>query len=109
MQDPIAEHQAPVMFIGGCNFHVDDVNNYQVKHFAHMLGAFDLKQHVNGITHNDGHTLDLVITRSEDSIMRKIWIRDPAIPDHRAIHCELNLRKNLYMPKNGSFSVITIY
>ena len=64
------------------NTQPQSTNDYQVKHFAHMLGAFDLKQYVNGISHNDGHTLDLVITRSEDSIVRKIWIRDPAISDH---------------------------
>lgn len=62
----LAEHPGPIIFIGDFNFHVDDVNDYQAKRFANMFGAFDLNQHVNDITNKDGHTLDLVITRSED-------------------------------------------
>ena len=68
LEKTLAEHPGPIIFIGDFNFHVHDVNDYQAKRFANMLGAFDLKRHVNDITHMDGHTLDLVITRSEDSI-----------------------------------------
>ena len=99
LEKTLAEHPGPIIFIGDFNFYVDDVNDYQARSFANMLGAFDLKKHFNGITHNDGHILDLVITRSEDSIVRKIWIRDPAISDHRAIHCKLNLWKPVYAKK----------
>ena len=35
--------------------------------------------------------------------MRKIWIRDPAISDHQAIRCELNLRKPAYAKKMVQF------
>ena len=35
------------------------------------LELFDLKQHVRVITHKDGHTHDLVITRCDDSLVTK--------------------------------------
>lgn len=35
--------------------------------------------------------------------MIKIWIRDLAISDHRAIHCELNLRKPVFAKKMVHF------
>ena len=60
------------MFIGGCNFHVDDVNNYQVKHFAHMLGAFDLKQYhcVMPLTVSlcNAHLAILAFTKGRDQL-----------------------------------------
>ena len=96
-------HPGPVIFIGDFNFHVDDPNDYQAKRFTDLLRSFDLKQHVNGITHKDGHTLDLVITRSDDSLIRKLSIRDPAISDHRAVHCELNLQKPIYAKKTVQY------
>ena len=103
LEKTLAVHPGPVIFIGDFNFHVDDPNDYQAKRFTELLRSFDLKQHVNGITHKDGHTLDLVITRSDDSLIRKLSIRDPAISDHRAVHCELNLQKPIYAKKTVQY------
>ena len=73
LEKTLTEHSDPIIFTGDFNFLVDDVNDYQMKRFVNnLLGAFNLKQHVNGTTHEDSHTLDLVITRSEDLIVRKI-------------------------------------
>ena len=99
LEKTLAVHPGPVIFTGDFNFHVDDPNDYQAKRFTDLLRSFDLKQHVNRITHKDGHTLDLVITRSDDSLIRKLSIRDPAISDHRVVHCELNLQKPIYAKK----------
>ena len=103
LEKTLAVHPGPVIFIGDFNFHVDDPNDYQAKRFTDLLRSFDLKQHVDGITHKDGHTLDLVITRSDDSLIRKLSIRDPAISDHRAVHCELNLQKPIYAKKTVQY------
>ena len=103
LEKTLAVHPGPVIFIGDFNFHVDDPNDYQAKHFTDLLRSFDLKQHVNGITHKDGQTLDLVITRSDDSLIRKLSFWDPAISDHRAVHCELNLQKPIYAKKTVQY------
>ncbi|EDO44116.1 predicted protein, partial [Nematostella vectensis] len=73
------------------------------KKFSNILDAFDLKQHVKGITHKDGHTLDLVITRSDDDIIKVISVRNPMISDHHAIHCELDLCKPQFAKKVVNF------
>ena len=70
---------------------------------SNILAAFDLKQHVRGKTHKNGHTLDLAITRSEDLIIKKLCVRDPVISDHHAIHCDLHLQKPQYARKIVDF------
>ena len=65
------------------------------RRFANILGTFDLKQHVRGITHKDGHTHDLVITRCDDSLVQNIRVCDPAISDHRAISIAVYSWRNL--------------
>ena len=85
LETTLAEHPGPIIFIGDVNLHVDDPNDYYARRFANILGAFDLKQHVRVITHKDGHTHDLVITRCDDSLVQNTRVCDPAISDHRGI------------------------
>ena len=92
LETTLADHPNPIIFIGDINFHVDDPNDYYARRFANILGTFDLKQHVRGITHKDGHTHDLVITRCDDSLIR---VCDPAISDHRAISIAVYSWRNL--------------
>ena len=49
-----------------------------------------LKQHVKGSTHEGGHTLDLVITRKHDDIIKNAPVIDRFISDHVAVLCPLN-------------------
>ena len=44
--------------------------------FEDILSGFGLEQHVKGATHCRGHTLDLLITRSADSVLRSAPIVD---------------------------------
>ena len=44
-----------------------------------------------------------MITRSDDSLIRKLSICDPTISDHRAVHCELNLQKPIYAKKTVQY------
>ncbi len=55
-----------------------------------MLDTLDLCQHVQGATHEKGHTLDLLITRKADDIVipRSVCVSD-LISDHCAISCHL--------------------
>ena len=89
------------MFIdnGDFNFHMDDPDNASAKRFADLLESYDLKQHVNYGTHTSGHTLDLVIARSDDSLIKDTKVKDPVISDHLAIHCVLSIQKPQFRKK----------
>ena len=54
-----------VIITGDLNFHLDDVNNRQSKILIKQLRSFGFDQYVTGPTHREGHTLDVVIARSD--------------------------------------------
>ena len=91
------------MITGDFNFHLDNTSDIHAKRFVGILNAFGLKQHVSGPTHEKGHTLDLVITKSEDTLIRRTWVRDSAIADHFAVHCDLRLEKPSFREKMVTF------
>ena len=68
--------------VGDFNFHVDDARNKEAIEFGALIESFGLKQHVTGSTHQKGHTLDLVITRSTDALVQDICIKDTCLSDH---------------------------
>ena len=48
-------------------------------------------------THHSGHTLDLVITRSDDhDLISHVSVTDPAISDHYAVLCMISITKPCY-------------
>ena len=49
-------------FIGDFIIHIEDLNDYNARHFLKLLNTFDLLQHITLPTHDSGHTIDLVIT-----------------------------------------------
>ena len=83
----------PLMITGDFNFHLDVPSDCVAARFGRLLEAFNLIQHVNIATHQNGHILDLVITRASDDFLNNIRVSDPAISDHSAVHCQLSFRK----------------
>ena len=65
-----------LLFVGDFNFKLDS-NNTDATKLHNLLESFNLKQHVATPTHFRGHTLDLIITRSEDDLVDGIVVRDP--------------------------------
>ena len=57
-----------VIICGVYNFHINNTSNAQAQQFQTVLDSFDLKKHINSPTHRKGHTLDLVLTRSSESL-----------------------------------------
>ena len=57
-----------------------------------MLESFGLIQSVRGLTHNGGHTLELVITRS-DHPAPVIRVDPPKISDHSVVFADLLLQR----------------
>ena len=58
------------MVVCDFNFHIDDHKNSCAGKFMELLQTFDSAQHVEQPTHKGNHILDLIISRSEDDIVR---------------------------------------
>ncbi|KAJ8028246.1 hypothetical protein HOLleu_30432 [Holothuria leucospilota] len=56
-----------------------------------MTHAFNVKQHIPGPTHRDGHTLDLIIARQSDIFIFEIYLSNYLASDHSAILCPLHI------------------
>ena len=91
-----------LLIVGDFNFHVDSQNNAG-RRFTGLLHSFNLRQHVNDSTHKNGHTLDLVITREEQSFIQNLLVFDPALSDHFMIRCNLDFGKNVAQDQMLSF------
>ena len=68
-----------------------------------ILESYNLRQHVNGATHISGHTLDLAITRSNDTFLSGISIFDPVISDHSAVKINLLLQKPQFRKETSNY------
>ena len=82
-----------LLIVGDFNYHMEDTRNLDTVKFNKVLESFSLIQHVDGPTHKEGHTLDLIITRAIDELVICTEIRDPMLSDHSAVHCKLRLKK----------------
>lgn len=78
------------VIIGDFNYHMDKPDDRDVKKLNDILSATGLQQHVSSSTHMCGHILDLVISSTEDDIVKSVQIGS-FIADHAAIHCSLQL------------------
>ena len=54
---------------GDFNIHVDSSNN-ESQSFLYILNAHGLTQHMTSQIQQKGHTLDLVITREQSTLLR---------------------------------------
>ena len=87
-----------LLIVGDFNFHVD-----AGRRFTGLLHSFNLRQHVNDSTHKNGHTLDLVITREEQSFIKNLLVFDPALSDPFMIWCNLDFCKHVAQDQMLSF------
>ena len=85
-----------VIILGDFNIHVDDCQNRITTAFASLLQNCGFEQHIKQATHNHGHTLDLVITNTNDLQPHAITVTDPCISDHKCISLQLQDTKPRY-------------
>ena len=83
--------------------HVNDASDRSAQRFLRLLEAFNLKQHVWVPTHRSGNTLDLVITRNDESTARDFDVFDPVISNHYAVSCSLALPKEAFERKEVNY------
>ena len=60
-----------LLIVGDFNFHVDSQNNAG-RRFTGLFHSFNLRHNVNDSTHKNSHTLDLIITREEQSFIKNL-------------------------------------
>ena len=90
-----------VIITGDLNFHLDNVLNTNTKQLHSILDGLGLEQKVNEPTHVAGHILDVLIMRTESTILKDVQVRDPClineqgklIKDHFAVHWTLDIDK----------------
>ena len=103
LMEQLATAPGNLLIVGDFNFHLDIYNNPDNNldicnnpKLHHILESFNLKQHVAVPTHNKGHTLDVIITRSDDDLVEDIMVRDPVLSDHLILRL---MSKSLYLAK----------
>ena len=80
--------------MGDFNIHVDRATDcINAARFLNILQSMGLTQHVTGPTLKDGHTLDLIITRSFDGVVSTKAVVDIYVSDHASILCDIDCCK----------------
>ena len=77
------------MIIGDFNFHLETTSSNS-KTFNSLIDSFDLTEKVNFPTHIYAHTLDLLLTKSNNDHISNVHTTD-AFSDHFSISCTLHL------------------
>ena len=96
----------PLLITGDFNIHVVVVGDPNRVKFLDLLEAMGLLQHVTTPTHESGHTLDLIITRQCDALVKDPPVSDYHISDHGSVTCLLNLDKPIITRKTKTFRKI---
>ena len=98
-----------LVITGDFNLHLDCTTNNDTMRFMELLDSFSLQQHVNVPTHVHGHTLDLIITRQSDEIVKTQPWTDCLFSDHLPVFCELQIsRPSLVRSKISSRKIKSI-
>ena len=79
--------------MGDFNIHVDDINDAEAIKFLALLHSVNLQQMITVPTHDEGHTLDHVITNYNDNLVGNIRVFNPGLSDHSAIVFKIQVPK----------------
>ena len=97
--EQIVIYTGHLLILGDFDFHADRPSDTAARKFLDLLNAFYLVQYVKEPTHTSGHTLDSVITRSSETIVRDLATQDAGISDHEAVIFTLHLQKPSHVVK----------
>ena len=89
----ITSYPGYVLICGDFNFHADDLDNRSTLLLNDLISSSSLTQHVKAPTHQAGHTLDLILTRSIDNFVEGVTVSNPLPSDHALVECRLNITK----------------
>lgn len=78
-----------LLIVGDFNFHIDCPSDANGNELLNILDSFGLYQHVTESTHNEGHTLELIISKGlQISVVR---VSDVALSDHYSVLFKMRL------------------
>ena len=86
-----ASSPSDILISGDFNIHVDNPSAPYVSTFLSLLESFNLTQHIKEPTHEANHTLDLLISRSDSTLISSHRVIDPDLSDHLALLASLNV------------------
>ena len=70
-----------LLILGDFNIHVDEATAKSLQ-LQQIIHNYNLHQHISKPIHARGHTLDLVLSRSNDNIIHNLRLTDPLVSDH---------------------------
>ncbi|XP_072028487.1 uncharacterized protein [Amphiura filiformis] len=82
-----------VVITGDFNYHVDVVDDRDACAFKDLIDEAGLQQHVSGPTHRSGHTLDLMLSLKDSSLISDVGTEQSLPSDHYAVLCTLNFAR----------------
>ena len=88
----ISLYPGKFLLLGDFNVHWEDESKNDVLRMKNSASSAGLIQHVQGSTHKQGHTLDLVFTQ-DDSLVKDCYIVENCISDHHMICFSLDKQK----------------
>ena len=86
-----ATYACPLILLGDVNVHLDVADDPHTVKWQSILDSHSLVQHVTSPTHREGHTLDVVVTRSDYPSV-DVRVESPTISGHWFITTSVDLR-----------------
>ena len=81
---------------------MDVQHSADTKHLIDLLHSRDLKQTITKPTHEDGHTIDLVVSCQANNLLKSSYVFSQ-ISDHCVVHAILNVSKPSFPCKYVSY------
>ena len=82
-----------IVALGDFNLHIDVPTKSDVATFMSILSSLNMSQHVVDPTHKCGHTLDLIITRFDDDIVKNCNVHKCLSSDHYVVYFDVCKQK----------------
>ena len=95
-----------ILITGDFNLHMDSTNDVHARQLSELLQRHSLLQRVLHATHQDGHILDLVVSR-DNNFVTYTSVQD-LISDNHAVHCEERTYHRINAIDSPSFTVYII-
>ena len=82
-----------LIILGDVNINTENVPNPDTVIFSDTMAALGLQQHVQGLTHKMGNTLDLIFSQLETQLTVAGTVTHGFVSDHCMVSIELSLKK----------------
>jgi len=82
-------YSTSLIILSDLNVHIDDTSNPNTSKLLDVLATHNLVQHVTSPTHQLGHTLDVVITRTNRTVS-VLPVDPPLLSDHTFVVAEID-------------------